>query len=85
MTVLEIEPEVNAIITNAPIRFANTCKRNGIQPNIVCVLMDTYPDTARCLIQRLEGTKAKRQAILDAWELFMAESGRYVYYPAHVN
>lgn len=75
MTVLEIEAEVEAIIQNAPIRFAQTCHDLGIHPNIVCVLMDTHPDNAKSIIQRL----ADKEAILDAYELYLAESGQVIF------
>jgi hypothetical protein len=41
--------------------------------------MDCHPDTARILIRQLAVTKADKQAVLDAFEFFLAESGRVLY------
>ena len=79
MTVLEIEAIAEAIEANAPLRFAQTCHDLGIHPNVVRGLMDAHPANARWLIQRLAGTKADKQAILDAYELYLAESGQVVF------
>lgn len=68
-----------AIITNAPIRLAATLKALGIGPAIVGYLTDCRPETARTLIWQLAGTKTDRQAVLDAYELYLSESGRIIY------
>ena len=77
MSVLDLEAE--AIETYAPIRFAQTLRDLGISENIVRGLIESPPANARWLIQRLAGTNADKQAVLDAYELFLAESGHYVY------
>jgi len=79
MTVLEAEAIAEAIEANAPIRFAQTCHDLGLMPNIIRNLMDAHPANARWLIQRLAATKADKDAILDAYELYLAESGRVVF------
>jgi len=70
-----------AIEANAPIRFAATLKALGIAANIVGYLTDCRPDTARTMIGQLAGTKADKQAVLDAYDLFLAESGQVIYKP----
>jgi hypothetical protein len=74
-----------AIEAGAPIHFAATLKALGIHPNIISGLMDCHPDTARTLIRQLAATKAAKQAVLDAFEFYLAESGRVVYRLARIN
>lgn len=65
-----------AIEAGTLIHFTATLKALGIHPDIIRGLMDCHPDTARILIRQLVVTKATKQAVLDAYDFYLAESGR---------
>jgi hypothetical protein len=73
------------IEAGAPSHFASTLEALEVHPNIIRGLMDRHPDPARILIRQLAGTKADKQAVLDAIDFYLAESGRVLYKLARIN